>query len=361
MKFSHKPICATTLAIGFALAASTPAGAAETIKLTYLTGFPPAATFIGAFVNSVVPAVDAELAKGGKYKIEWNLAHSGQVVKPRGELEALQQGLGDIGNVPTPFHADKLPYFKIAYVTPFTTEDPAVVSGVTSELGKAFPEQDAQWTSFGVTALGLTTTVENYVLMSKTPLTKFSDLKGLKVGAVGPNLMWVEGTGAAGVSTTMADFYNSLQSGIYTVTMAFAQAAGAFKLCEPAPYMLDAGIGAAGVHGLVVNLASLKKMPDEVRAAIAKHAATTWNEAQSKLLFEGAKGGIDLCTEKYNLKVTKLDAADRKKWAMGLPPLGLDWAKEMDAAGRVGTKYLAGYMDRMRAARQPVARNWDRE
>ena len=352
--------CATALAVGLALGAAAPAGAAETVKLTYLAGFPPAATFVGAFVNGYVPAVDAELAKTGKYRIEWNLAHSGQVVKPRGELEAMQQGLGDIGNIPTGFHADKLPYHKISYVTPFTTQDPVLVANVMRELSGVFPENDAVWASFGQNVLGETVNIENYIILSSKPLAKFSDLKGMKVGGAGPNLLWIEGTGAAGVSSTLNDFYNSLSSGIYQAAIVWPQAAGAFKICEPAPHVLDAGFGAAGVHTLTANTVSWKKLPEEVRAALAKHGAT-WNEAQAKLLFDGAKAGMEMCAEKFNMKVTKVNDADRKTWAMGLPPLGLDWAKEMAAAGRPGAKYLTAYMDRMRAAKQPIARNWDKE
>jgi len=33
----------------------------------------------------------------------------------------------------------------------------------------------------------------------------------------------------------------------------------------------------------------------------------------------------------------------------------------MAAAGRPGAKYLTAYMDRMHAAGQPIARNWDKE
>lgn len=62
----------------------------------------------------------------------------------------------------------------------------------------------------------------------------------------------------------------------------------------------------------------------------------------------------------YTVVMRRRDA-DRKTWAMGLPPLGLDWAGEMAAAGRPGARYLSAHMDRMRAARQPIARNWDKE
>lgn len=350
---------AMALVAGLAMSAGT-ASAAEVIKLTYISGFPPAATFIGAFVDKYVAAVDADLAKTGNYKIEWNMAHSGQVVKPRGELDALQQGLGDIGNVPTPFHADRLPYQKISFVTPFTTKDPAVLADVTREMARKFPEDPASWAAQGVTVLGVTTSVDNYILLSARPLAKTTDLQGVKVGGVGPNLRWIEGTGAGAVTTQMSDIYNSLQTGLYEATIIFSQAAGTFKFCEPAPNLLDVGFGAAAMHALVANSGRLKALPAEVRDALLKHGGT-WDTEQTKLLLAGAKTGVDTCKEKYKLAIRTLSPDDARKWAMGLAPLGLEWAKEMDAAGRPGLKYLTAYMDLMRAAKQPVVRNWDRE
>jgi len=68
-----------------------------------------------------------------------------------------------------------------------------------------------------------------------------------------------------------------------------------------------------------------------------------------------------MCTKDFGLKYTKLSDAERVAWAKSLPPFGLDWAKETDAKGMPGTKILGGYMDSLRAAKQPIARNWDKE
>jgi len=80
--------------------------AQQSINITLLSGFPPPVTVVGAAINTYVPAVDATLAKTGNYKIKWNLAISGQIVKPRGELEGVEIGIGDIAIVVTAFHAD---------------------------------------------------------------------------------------------------------------------------------------------------------------------------------------------------------------------------------------------------------------
>lgn len=62
---------------GGVAAASLPANAAESINLTFITGFPPPVTAIGAFIDAYAPAVNAQLAKTGNYTVNWNMAHSG--------------------------------------------------------------------------------------------------------------------------------------------------------------------------------------------------------------------------------------------------------------------------------------------
>ena len=278
-----------------------------------------------------MPAVDAQLAKTGNYKIDWNLAHSGQIVKPRGELEGLETGLGDIGIVVTAFHADKVPLYEVSYKTPFTTQNMDLVSRTTKALEEKFPQYQARWKEFNQTSLYPTGSVDNYLVISKTPITSLSDLKGRKVGAAGPNLPWVTAIGAAGVQTNLADAYNSLNTGIYDNMVVWAQAAGAFKLCEPAPNMLHAGLGAIQSNILNANLDSLAAMPDEVRQAILDNAET-WHVANEKIVVGAAKAMLDRCRKDFGLKETTLSDPDRRTWAFAIPNIAKEWATKLDAS-----------------------------
>ena len=346
-----------------ALAAGVLSGTAQaqqTIKVTFISGYPVAATWIAAFEKGFVPDVNAALAKDGKYKIEWNLAHSGQIVKPRGELEGVETGLGDMTSVPGAFHADKIPLYNLPYVTPFTTTDPAVVADAYNVLQNEFPEFRRDWDKFNQVALSTTTNVDDYIVISSFPIHQLTDLKGKKVGAAGPNLPWVTPTGAAGVSTNLADAYNSLNTGIYEAMIVWRQAMGAFKLCEPAPNMLEAGLGAASMHIITVNKDVWAGFPEAVKTAFTDGAAG-WNKLQSKLLVEGAAGGVERCVKEYKTVVSPMSDSERKKWAMGLPPLALDWAKLQNGRGYPASAILTKYMDHMRANKQPLLRQWDKE
>ena len=346
---------AAVLAAGIAAAAlmSATATAQETIKLTFITGFPPPTTFVGAAVDVYIPAIDATLAKSGKYKIAWNLAHSGQVVKPRGEPEGIELGLGDFGDVTTPFHLDKVPLYTLAYVTPFTTTDTGLQVEAHKKLAAAFPEFEQSWRALNQTPVSITSVVDNYFVLSSTPIKRLADLKGKKIGAAGPNLPWVTPTGAAGVQTDLTAGYNALQTGIYSGIIIWAQVAGAFKLCEPAPHILQTDFGSASIHAMNFNLDVWDGLPEEVRAAFRANA-DVWNKEQLKRLKAGAQWGLDRCEKNFGATQSHLSAADRKAWAMGLPPLALNWAKIDGRPGSAGQQDPRHVHERD-AGRQPAA------
>jgi TRAP-type mannitol/chloroaromatic compound transport system substrate-binding protein len=110
----------------------TSANAEKTINLTAIDGYPTKSLWVKEFINFYIPEINKRLAANGNYKIRWNQAWGGQIVKPKHVLEGLQKGLGDIGVVTTVFHHDKVPLQAVAYVTPFVTTDRRMPGRVTT-------------------------------------------------------------------------------------------------------------------------------------------------------------------------------------------------------------------------------------
>ncbi len=359
-KVSKKVALAIAAAVGATVAATAPAAAAETINLTAISGYPPVASWVKAFVEAYIPTVDAELAKTGNYKINWNQGFSGQIVKPRGELEGIETGLGDLGTVVTAFHPDKIPLYKLSFVTPFVSSDLGLVVKTIDALEDEIPAFGEGWAKFNQVNLVNTGAVDDYMVLSAKKLSGLDDFKGKKLGAAGANLPWVTALGAAGVQTNLADAYNSLNTGIYEGGIFWAEAAGNFKLCEPAPFFLDGNLGAVQSHNISVNRDVWDSLPEEVKnvlqASSAKH-----QQYATDLVVNGASKGIEKCKAEFGSEVTVLSPADRTKWAMALNNAAKEWAADLEKEGIPGKKVLSTYMDAMRAANQPIERHWDRE
>lgn len=97
--------------MGAALVAMTtlPVSAQEKIRAVVIDGYPDRALWVREVTNFFIPEVDRRLAETGNYVMDWQEKHGGSIVKPKGVLEGIQLGFGDIGIVTTIFHSSKLP------------------------------------------------------------------------------------------------------------------------------------------------------------------------------------------------------------------------------------------------------------
>ena len=352
---------AVALACAAAGPLSAPAAAVETIKLTYITGYAPSFTWPRAFIEVWVPEVDKRLAADGKYKIDWNLAHSGTVVKPRGELEGVQSGLGDMGPVIPPFHVDRIPLYNIPFVTPFSSSDIHLIQNVYAKLKETYAADfQKDWDTVNQLPLALTGPLANYWVLSRKPLKSYADIKGLKVSAAGPNLIWVTSIGATGINSAATDWYMQLNTGLADAVISWADVTGSQKQCEPAKYVYHANIGTVLGHEITFNKDTWKKLPASVQKAV-REAAPIYAKAQADFAIAGGKKQLEYCTKEQGMKVVYATDEDRKAWAKMLPPLALDWAKDQDGKGRPGTAILNAYMDAVRAGGAKPARNWEKE
>lgn len=342
------------------LAVGGSATATETLNLTFLSGYPPLASWTGAAMETFIPQVDAALAKTGNYKIEWNLAHSGQVVRATGELEGVETGVGDFAAVVTAAAPDKAPLYAISFNTPFVTKDMTLLSDTMKMLSEKYPAYKAGWDRLNQVALQPASAVDNMMVWTDKKIGGLAALKGMKVGAIGPNLSWVQAVGAVGVNTDLVRAYSGLSTGVFTGVIFWPAAAGQFKLCEPAPYALNADIGAVSGFSLNVNKDTWENLPEEVRKAFVA-AAPAWKDSNIARVKKVTGVMVDRCVKEYGTEFTDLNETERTAWANALPPLGRNWAERANKAGAPGTEILKTYMDEMRKADQPIARQWDRD
>jgi len=351
------PFGMAALFLSTAMAGS--AFAQQTINLTAIDGYPPRALWVKEFINFYIPEVDKRLAKSGKYKIRWNQAWGGQIVKPRGVLEGLQKGLGDIGVVTTAIYGDKMKVMAVAYMTPFTTTNPELVAKTIDELADKFPGIKKTFDSYNQVYLTNSVVFDSYQMFSKNDAKALKDYAGVKIASAGPNLRYLPPTGAVGVAGSLNTYYNLIQTGVVDGCMLWPEAAVTFKLAEVAPYMMKADIGTANSKVVTVNKDTWNKLPPEVRKVL-QEVAIAYRDHLAKL----ASSLGDQSVAKYKKaggKVYMLPKADRTKWAKSIPNIAQEWARDLDKEGLDGTAMLNYYMNAMRAANQPIERQWDKE
>ena len=261
--------CAATALVAVS---GAPAQAEQVINLTAIDGYPTKASWVREFIKFYIPEVNKALAKGGKYKIKWNQAFGGSIVKPKGVFKGLQTGLGDIGVVTTVFHHDKVPLQAVAYVTPFTSTDSLLMARTIDKMANKFPAMRSAFAKYNQVYLTSMVVIDTYQLYFKKPVSGLGDLKGRKIGGAGINLRYVKSLGAVGVGGPLPKYYNMLKTGIVDGAMLWPEASVAFKIYEVAPHMLDAQIGAVNSKVVTANASTWKKLPAEVRQVLAAQA-----------------------------------------------------------------------------------------
>ncbi len=351
---------ATTAGIAaVALTMSTSAFAQKTINLTAIDGYPPKASWVREFIKYYIPAINKRLAATGNYKISWNQAWSGQIVKTKHVLEGLQKGLGDIGVVTTVFHGDKVPLQNLSFVTPFVSADPLLVSKTMDAMVKKFPAFLAGWKPYNQVYMTNGCVLDSYQMFTKKPVSSMAQFNGMKVAGAGVNLRYLQGLGAAGVAGSLVSFYNKLKTGVVSGAMLWPEAVVRFKIVEVAPYMLQADIGSMCSKAINMNLDSWNKLPGEVRDVIAEEAIGYRDQMAKQAVIKGK--GAHGKFEKMGGKITKISTAERNAWAKSMPNVAKEWAASLEKKGIPGRKILSTYMDVMRSHKQPIVRHWDRE
>ena len=340
-------------------ALNSTAHAQKTISLTAIDGYPAKALWVKTFVKFFVPEVNRQLATTGNYKIKWNLAWGGQIVKPKGVFKGLQKGLGDLGIVTTVFHADKVPLHGLSFATPFVTTDPALLARTFDDMAQKFPAFKEGWKKYNQVYLTNLAVLDSYNMFFKEPVKGLSSFKGKKIAAAGLNMRYLKNTGAAGVGGSLVSYYNKLKTGVVDGAMIWAEAAVIFRTVEVAPYMLKADLGTANSKGISVNADSWKSYPEEVRVAM-QEAAYGYRDKMGADALSVAAASYKAFAEKGG-KITVLGQDQRQKWADDMPNVAADWVAAREKEGAPGRVVMESYMNTMRAAKQPILRQWDKE
>jgi TRAP-type C4-dicarboxylate transport system substrate-binding protein len=335
------------------------AGAAETIRLIAVDSDSSSSLWVRIFLEYFIPEVDSRLAESGNYLVDWNPAFGGTIAKPRGVLESLQYELADIGIVTTPYHPDKLPFYSLPYATPFVSNDIGLIARTMSDLADKYPQIKDDWEEFQLHYLTTAGSIDTYNIVLTDSIDNIDEFRGLKIGGVATNLLFIEGTGAVGVNSALPEWYNNMATGLMSGTIVWAEAAAAYKLYEVAPYMVDIRFGGAPSKAIAINSRTWERLPEEVRNVIQNVS----NDYRDELARETVRisGLARQEFVEHGGAILPVTDQQRQSWAENLPDLAGTWVRVMNEHGLPGQSILEDYMQIMRSNNQPIVRQWDQQ
>tara|TARA_R110000751_G_scaffold95381_1_gene186295 strand:+ start:38448 stop:39509 length:1062 start_codon:yes stop_codon:yes gene_type:complete len=353
MKTLISTVLATALLAGAAVSVK-----AETINVTMAAGHPPVFRWVKHASQTFIPTVNKAL-EGTDITLNWSEQYGGSLAKVGGVLEAVEEGLAEVGIVSSLFEAAKLSPQNVTYFTPFVSSDATAISNLMDELQIDSPEMRQAWEDNNLEYLGGANGIDDYLLMTNFPVTSIEDLNGRKIAAPGPAVNWLKGTGAVGVSGNLTTYYNELKTGVYDGVIVFASAALPGKLYEVAPHITKVGFGAQYAGGIAANKDWFDAQPEALQAAL-KLGGVAQREAYHEDLAAAVKVAFETMV-KNGATITEVSPEMRLQWANGMDNVAKDWAAKLDDEGKSGTKILSLYMDAMRESGAKPAREWDKE
>lgn len=316
---------------------------AEKFTLRIGAGHPSGpAVYVADVANYFVPEVTRRVADETDHEIEFVEGYGGAIAGVAETLEAVQNGILDIGAYCMCFEPAKLFLHNFPYYAPFGPQDSEQQMQATRAVYDQVPwlteifEKDYKQKLLGLHGW------DNYHLGTTDPWDTVEDLKGVKVGGAGPNLPWLEFAGAVPVQSTLPDGYLSLQTGVYNGWLMFPSAYLGFKFYEPAPHYTQIGFGAMGVNALTVNQRKFDKLPEEVQKILIE-AGQGYEKQAGISLNERQKAGLE-GLEKVGAKMKVLPEEARAGWAASLAEFPAKQAKEADGRGLPGTEVMKAYL-----------------
>lgn len=340
-----------------ALTAGAPSVRAETYKVTFSAGHGAQLPWIRMIKEFYMPEVDKRLqAAGGKHSFVWTEAF-GTLTKVGGELDTVETGIAEMGNVYTVFEPARMPLHAVTYMTPFGSDDPRVQSKIMYELHEELPELSGQWLKHKQVLLGVVSTDTNYI-MTTFPVKSIADLKGRKMGASGSLALWLQGIGAVPVDGDFSTHYNNVKTGLYNGMVNLSSGAYPSKLHQVAPYVTRTDFGSMTIGAITINKAFYDKLPPDVQK-ILKDVGREYTTRTAALLLTLAKD-FEQKMEAEGAKFSRLPAEERRKWANTMPNIAKNWVDRNEARGVPARKVLTAYMRKLRENKVELVRDWDK-
>lgn len=337
---------ATTIAFGLSISAC--AAFAETFTLRIGSGHPTGpVAYAYQMENFLAPEITKRVAERTDHEVRFISAYAGTVAKVHETLEAVQNGILDIGGYCVCFETTKAKALGVSYFVPFSTPDVRVDVRVVRQLLGEYPGMYADLEEkYGQKLLAIGG-FDNYGLGTDFPWEKIGELEGHKILAAGPNLPWLESSGAIPATGALPTFYNQLKTGVADGVLIFPGSYFGFKFHELAPHFKITDFGGTMQIALTMNMAKRASLPPEV-VEIIDEVAAEWEVVTAEFAASKEQIGYDLLTE-AGTEVTRISKEAQIAWARSLEPFVNASAEELTELGLPGSDILNRYMELMEA------------
>ena len=181
---------------------------------------------------------------------------------------ALENGVGDIGDVVTPYFPDQMPINNaISFFWP-QPNSPIELGMLMHLWHDLYPEFSEELARYNLKVVGMRP-LEAYGMICTKPVRTIEDFKGLRIRSYGFALpAIIQALGAVPVSMGTPDTYEALSRGILDCSPVGPTLGRGWKFDEVAKYYIDVPLGASWGHLITMNLEKFNSLPEEVQTEL---------------------------------------------------------------------------------------------
>lgn len=252
-------------------------------------------------------------------------------------LNGLRDGVGDMGDIVTPYFPDQLPVnnaISFFWPQPNSSVELGLLMNYWHEQYSQFSDELAQ---NNIKMVGLRP-LEEYGLICNKPVTSVADFNGLRIRSFGFALpVLIEELGGVPVSMSTPEAYEALERGIIDCSPVGETLAHGWRYDEVASYFIDIPLGASWGHLIGMSLESFNSLPEDVQTEIESIGReylfryTTEMMAAEQEIRQGwnQSGSVEIIpfpTEEFYQVVNNSEAISdvRAQWVATVSPTGLD-------------------------------------
>lgn len=293
---------------------------AKTITLNYAAG-PPAPTFPCVQMERWKKEVEARA--GGKISIK--TFPGGSLLKDKTMFDGVIQGQADIGVVVMAYQPGRFPVTNVMSL-PLGMPNAYVASQVLWDLYNKYQPKEFK----KVKAITMFTCAPSNV-MSKKPVRKLEDIKGLDLRATGTGVMLLKKWEANPVGMPMPATPEALQKGVVQGLFSSFDVMKDFKFAEICRYATLTNT-AVFPFSVVMNKDSWNKLPKDVQQIIddLSRDQSAWT---GKYMDDKVVEAVAWSKKTYDVEFIKLSKEEKARWDKLIEPMVDEWIESMSAKG----------------------------
>lgn len=294
-----------------------------------------------------------ELEKRSNGELKLKTTFGGALIKPRAVLRGVGSGLADMGTIVGAYTPAQMVNYRIGDI-PTGNDDPWVGLRAMHEVASTNPVVKAEFDRQNVVYIGNFTS-STILLSCKNPVTKLTDLKGLKVRANPPHSAVFKKYGGVILSMPFPEIYQALDKGIIDCAQTYWIVYYAYKHNEVAKHVTALRWSQNMGFGIIMNRDKFMKL-SPANQKILKDIGRDMSDFVARLtMAQTAKLKKAIAGDK-SVKVHYLDPASQKE----LEKASIEAAKDFKGDPSVLKAYFAA-VKKYEAERKAKGYPWARK